>query len=202
MPRSCSASVSSISNSGVPVQLQCTVLSLFLIGFGEDLDLVGHHERRVESQSEMTDDRLVLVLLHKLLGAREGDLVDILVHLLGRHADTAVGHGQRFGFLVHGDVNRQVAQLALHFADRRKRLQLLGGVDRVRNQLAQENFMVRIEEFLDDGEDVLRRNSDFSVFHSAIVVVVFDFPADLPATNRVPVLFFCQSVRRTCQRPP
>ena len=44
-------------------------LGLFLIGFGEDLDLVGHHERRVEAQSEMTDDRLVLVLLHKLLGA-------------------------------------------------------------------------------------------------------------------------------------
>ena len=41
-------------------------LGLFLIGFGKDLDLVGHHERRVEAQSEMTDDRLVLVLLHKL----------------------------------------------------------------------------------------------------------------------------------------
>ena len=39
------------------------------IGFRENLDLVRHHECRVESQSEVADDRLVLVLLHELLGA-------------------------------------------------------------------------------------------------------------------------------------
>ena len=81
---------------------------------------------------------------------------------------SAVGHGQRFGLLVHGDVNRQVAQLALHFADRRKRLQFLGSIDRIGNQLAQENFMVRIEELFNHGEDILRRNPDFAVFHSFI----------------------------------
>ena len=139
---------------------------------GEDLHLARDHERRVESQSEVADDRLVLVLLHELLGTREGDLVDVLVYLLGRHAHAAVRHGQRLLLLVHGHTNRQVAQLAFGLADRREGFQLLGGIHGVRDQLAQEDFMFRIEEFLDDGEDILRRNSDFSVFHSLIVVVV------------------------------
>ena len=135
-------------------------------GPGEYLDLVGDHERGVESQSEVPDDGLVLILFHELLGAREGDLVDVFVDLLGRHAHAAVGHGERFLVLVGGDADRQVAQIALGLADRREGFQLLGGVHGVRNQLAQENFMVRVEEFLDDGENVLRRNSDFSVFHN------------------------------------
>ena len=139
---------------------------------GEDLHLVRDHKRRVESQSEVADDRLVLVLLHELLGTRECDLVDVLVYLLGRHAHAAVRHGQRLLLLVHGHTNRQVAQLAFGLADRREGFQLLGGIHGVRDQLAQEDFMFRIEEFLDDGEDILRRNSDFSVFHSLIVVVV------------------------------
>ena len=143
--------------------------------FGEYLDLVRHHERRVESQSEVADDGLILILLHELLGTRECDLVDVLVHLLGRHAHAAVRHGQRLLLLVRGHMDGQVAQIALHFADRRKGLQLLGGIHGVRDQLAQEDFMLRIEEFLDDGEDVLRRDSDFSVFHSLIVVVLLIF---------------------------
>ena len=143
--------------------------------FGEYFDLVRHHERRVESQSEVADDGLILILLHELLGTREGNLVDVLVHLLGRHAHTAVRHGQRLLLLVRGHMDGQVAQIALHFADRREGLQLLGGIHGIRDQLAQEDFMLRIEEFLDDGEDVLRRDSDFSVFHSLIVVVLLIF---------------------------
>ena len=161
------------------------------IGFRENLDLVRHHECRVESQSEMSDNGLVLILLHELLGAREGDLVDVFVHLLGRHADAAVGHGERFLLLVGGDADRHVAQIALGLADRREGFQLLGGVHGVRNQLAQENFMVRVEEFLDDGENVLRRNSDFSVFHSAIVVVVFDF---LPFLQQTVCQYFFSAI--------
>ena len=65
----------------------------------------------------MSDNGLVLILLHELLGAREGDLVDVFVHLLGRHADAAVGHGERFLLLVGGDADRHVAQIALGLAD-------------------------------------------------------------------------------------
>ena len=145
-------------------------LGTLLPGFRYDLHLVGHHERRVETQSEMPDDRLVLVLLHELLGPRESDLVDVFVDLFGRHADAAVGYGQRFGILVRRNADRQVAQVALHFADRREGLQFLGCVDSIGDQLAQENLMIRIKELFDYGEYILRRYSDFSVFHSFIVV--------------------------------
>ena len=150
--------------------------------FRKDFDFVRDHERRVESQSEVADDRLILILLHELLGTRERNLVDVLVHLLGRHAHTAVRDRQCFLLLVHGHVNRQVAQIALHFTDRREGLQLLGSIHGVRDQLAQEDFMLRIKEFFDDGEDVLRRNSDFSVFHCLIVVVLLIFHRDSQQT--------------------
>ena len=39
-----------------------------LVGARDDLDLVRNHERRVESQSEVPDDRLILVFGHELLG--------------------------------------------------------------------------------------------------------------------------------------
>ena len=134
---------------------------------GDDLHPVRHHERRVESETEVTDDRLVLVFGHELLGARERNLVDVAIHLLGRHAHAAVGDGQRARGGIRRDMNRQVAQLALRLADRREFLQLLGRIHGIRNQLAQENFVIRIQKFLDYGKDILRRNPDFSVFHSS-----------------------------------
>ena len=157
---------------------------------GDDLDLVRHHEGRIESQAEMADDRLVLVLLHELLGSREGNLVDVAVHLLGRHADAAVGHGERPGLLVDGHADREVAQFALGLADRREGLQLLGSIHGVRDQLAQEDLVVRVEEFLDDGKDIFRRNSDFSVFHNGIVCIFSVRPFRQKRTNGVPALFF------------
>ena len=69
---------------------------------------------------------------------------------------------------------------------------LLRSIDGFLGQLAQEYFLVRIEEFLDYGEDVLRSHSDFSVFHSHIL---FLFCSSAPiSTNRVPAPRICQSV--------
>ena len=141
--------------------------SLF-VGLGDDLHLVRHHEGRVETQTEVTDNRLVLVFFHELFGARECDLVDVAVDFIGCHADTAVGYGQRLFLLVDGDMDREVAQFALDFAERRKGFQLLGSIYGIGNQLTQKDFVIRVEEFLDYGEDVFRRNSDFSVFHGCV----------------------------------
>jgi len=168
---------------------------------GHDLHLVRDHERRVEAQSEVADDRLVLVFGHELLGPREGDLVDVAVHLLGRHAHAAVRHGQRLPLLVRRDANCEVAQLALCFAHRREGFELLRRIHGVRDQFAQEDFVVRIEEFLDHGEDILRGDSDFSVFHSRIVLfsVIFRFTAP---TNGVPAPVVCHFVSPVCHSPP
>ena len=68
-------------------------------------DLLRHHERAVEAQTEMTDDAalvalLRLVLLQKFLRAGKRDLTDILLDFVRRHADAVVRHGQRARVLV------------------------------------------------------------------------------------------------------
>ena len=67
---------------------------LRLVGQGIDGHPVRHHEGGVEAQAEVADDlvvvRLVLVLLQEILRAGEGDLVDVLIHLIRRHADAVV----------------------------------------------------------------------------------------------------------------
>ena len=125
-----------------------------LIRAGDDLHLFRHHERGVEAEPEVADDggRVVLVFLDELLGAGEGDLVDVAIDLVGRHAHAAVGDDE-LAFL-RADADREVAQLALELADGGQRLELLRGVDGVRDQLAEEDLVVAVEEFFDDGEDV------------------------------------------------
>ena len=111
----------------------------------------------------MTDDRggVVLVFLDELLRAREGDLVDILVNLLGRHTDTTIRDRDRTVVELHADC--QVAHLALELANRGQCFQLLGRVDSVRHQLTQEDLMITIQEFLNDREYILRCYSNVSL---------------------------------------
>ena len=160
---------------GRAVALPVHGFAALLVGSGDDLHLVRDHERRVEPQTEVADDRLILVLGHELLGAREGDLVDVAVDLVGRHADSAVGDREQPLVGVHRNADRQVAQFTLHFAARSQCFEFLRGVDCVRHQFAQEDFVVGIEEFLDDGKDVFGRHPDFTVCHSRILVLVCFF---------------------------
>ena len=113
----------------------------------------------------MADDSLILVLVEELLGTRECNLVDVLVDLLGGHTDTAVGDGQRLGILVGGDVDSQITQLAVHDTRRRECLEFLCCVYSIRNQFAQEDFVIRVEKLFDYGEDVFGRYPDFTCCH-------------------------------------
>ena len=97
---------------------------------------IGHHERRVEAQAEVTDDGLILILLHKLLGTREGYLVDVAIYLLGRHAYTAVGDCQGLGSLIDSYAYCQVAKLAIELTLRREGFELLRSIHSVGYQLA------------------------------------------------------------------
>ena len=139
----------------------------------------------------MADDRLILVLGHELLGAREGDLVDVAVDLVGRHADSAVGDREQPLVGVHRNADRQVAQFTLHFAARSQCFEFLRGVDCVRHQFAQEDFVVGIEEFLDDGKDVFGRHPDFTVCHSFSLFFPF-----AERSNYVPAHVSCQNDSR------
>ena len=112
----------------------------------------------------MADDAadLVLVLLQELARGRERDLVDVLVHFLLGHADAFVDDLEGLLLLVQLDADLEVAQLGLAVAGSGEGLQLLGGVHRVRDKLAEENLVVGIQELLDDGENVLGGYADLS----------------------------------------
>ena len=62
---------------------------------------------------------------------------------------------------MHGEV----AQLALEVALHGVCLELLGSVDGIGYQFAEENLMIAVEELFDDGEDVLGRNPNVTCFH-------------------------------------
>jgi hypothetical protein len=75
--------------------------------------LVGDDERRVEADAELADQVRVLgavrgELLEELARARLGDGADVLDHLLPRHADAVVRHGDRPGRRVVGDPDLRV----------------------------------------------------------------------------------------------
>ena len=65
-----------------------------LIGKGIDVHLVRHHERGIKAQTEMADDLivvgLVLIFLNEISRAGKGDLVDVFLHLVRRHAESVI----------------------------------------------------------------------------------------------------------------
>ncbi len=85
---------------------------------------------------------IVLIFLEEVVDARESNLVDVLVDFLFGHTDTAVRNrnGALVGIQCH--MYCQVTQFALELALLSQRLQLLRGINSVRNHLAQENLMV------------------------------------------------------------
>ena len=139
-------------------------LGAFLPAESVDGDFLADHESGIESEAEVADDgaELVLVLLKEFAGRREGDLVDVTVHLFLGHTDAAVDDFQGFLFLVQLDADLELAELALEIAAGGERLHLLGGVHCVGDELAQEDFVVGIEELLDHREDVFGGHADFA----------------------------------------
>ena len=117
-------------------------LGAFLPGEGVDSDFFAHHERGIESETEVADDVLVLVFLEELTGGRECNLVYILVDFFGGHAYAVVDYLQGLFLLVQFDLHLEVAQFALEFTVRSQNFQLLRCVHCVCHQLAQENLVV------------------------------------------------------------
>ena len=85
---------------------------------GDQGDLVGDDERRVETDSELADQLAVLGLvagqvLEELARTRAGDGADRLAHLLAAHTDAVVADRDRAGLLV----DRARAQEQARFID-------------------------------------------------------------------------------------
>ena len=163
-------------------------LRALLPGKRLDGDLLRDHERAVESEAEMADDAadLVLVFLQELARGRERDLVDVLVHFLPGHADAFVDDLQGLLLLIQLDTDLEVSEFSLAVAGSGERLQFLGGVHRVRDQLAKENLMVGIQELLDDGENVLGGYTDLSFVCHMLSFLDFSTSLEMTSENRPP----------------
>ena len=131
-----------------------TILTIFtilgLVTEREDLHFLAHHERRVETETEMSDNTGTLyivlchfVLLNKLFRAGESDLIDVLVHFFGGHADAVIRNGQRLFLLIYfyayaQVVHRHIAGVRLtadHF-------EFLCRINGIGNQLTQKDLVV------------------------------------------------------------
>ena len=144
---------------------------VLLIRKREDLHFLADHEGGIETETEMADDSLctVFVFVDKLLRAGESDLVDVFIHLLGGHSDTMIGNGQGLLGLIYTYAHAKVAQVALHFTNGRQSLQFLRSIHGIRDQLTQEDLMIRIQKFLDDGEDIITRHPNITFTHISFV---------------------------------
>ena len=99
----------------------CAFLFIFgLPGQGLDFHLAGYHKAGVEAQSKMANHgaflNLAFVLLHKFFCARKGHVVDVLLHLVLRHADASVHNAKLLFLLVDVYLNGQITRFALEFA--------------------------------------------------------------------------------------
>lgn len=114
-------------------------------------DLVGDHERGVESNTKLSNDgrcrgrRIGIASLkasQELFRPGSGDRSQVCNQLLARHPDTRVGDRQRAFDLIARDHDLQ-RSVEFRFATRRQPCQtkLLQGIARVRYKLTKEHFL-------------------------------------------------------------
>ena len=121
------------------------------VGLGDHRDLVGHHEGRVESHAELTDDvqlRVVgvLGLLLKLEGAALGDGAQVVFHLLLGHADAVVADGEGARLLVGDHHDLEIVPVQAHLVVGEGPVgQLVDGVAGVGDDLPEEDLLVGID---------------------------------------------------------
>ena len=105
----------------------------------------------------MSDDSVAVrffVFRDKIRCTGKGDLSNIFFNLLFRHADPVIFYGERLCLFVHRNLNavffircRSLAKLDQFF-------KLCNGVNAVGNDFSEENILVGIEPFFDDGHHV------------------------------------------------
>ena len=113
----------------------------------------------------MANDRVVLlfVFFEEVLGAGEGHLVDVALHLVGSHADAVVGDGEGLGLAVDPDADLPLTAFAA-VAGHGGHAPLADGIDPIAHQLPQEHLMAAVDGLLDDREDVLGVDLDLALF--------------------------------------
>ncbi len=130
-----------------------------------DRDLVGHDEARIEAHAELADELCVGLLVaaelaHEVLGTTFCDGAEVVDGFLARQADALVGDGDGARGLVERKAHVQVGLVfvQLGVVDGLE-AQLVAGVRCVRDQLAQEDFLVGVQRMRDEMQQL----RDFSL---------------------------------------
>ena len=124
------------------------------------MHLVGYHECGIETETEMTDDLilvgLVLIFLHKLCCAGESDLGNVLLYLIRCHTKTVIDKLHGFGFRIDDNLDLCLVIIGkLIFAHHLKLFQLGDRVTAVGDQLTHKNIVVGIQPLFNDWENII-----------------------------------------------
>ena len=143
------------------------------VGAGDDCDLIGDHERGVETDAELTDDvdggillRVLAEAVLELQRAAACDDAEVAVELLLGHADAVIRHRDRARILIRGDADLEVAARHAHvFVRERLVAELVDCVRGVRDDLTQENFLVRVDRVDHHVEQLFRLGLELFLCH-------------------------------------
>ena len=132
---------------------------------GDQLHLLGDHETGIEAQSKVANDGVafLFVFFEEVFGAGECNLVDIALDLIGVHADSVVGNGERVGFAVDPDADGGFGPLTA-VTTHRSHAPLANGIDTIAHQFAQEHLMAAVNGLFDDRKDVLGVDLNLALF--------------------------------------
>ena len=137
------------------------VRRILAIRAAHDLNALGHHERRVKTDTKLTDDidRVALalgVLGLELLAARMGDGTQVLLKLNGRHTDTIIRNGNGARIAVKTHTNRKIVLVDLHaIVCKALEIELVDCIRRVGDELAQEDLLVGVNRVDHEIEELL-----------------------------------------------
>lgn len=129
------------------------------IAQGIDLNIIGNHEGGIETQSEMTDNiiliRLILVFLKECAGARESDLCNVLLYFRFCHAQTRINKLDGLLIRVHDHLDTVLMIVRILILPHNFELVQLGDrVASVGDQFSYENIMITVEPFLNDRQHI------------------------------------------------
>ena len=126
-----------------------------------DRQPVGDDEAAVESNAELADQLGVLLLValerrHEFARPALRDGAEIRDRLGCRQADPVVGDRDRLGLRVEADAHFEVRLVLVERrVVQRLETQLVAGVRSIRDHLAQEDFLVRVERVGHEVQDLL-----------------------------------------------
>ena len=120
---------------------------------------IRYHECGIEAQSEMTDDlvgiALVLIFLNEIRSTGKCDLVDILFHFVGGHAQTVILEGQCLLLRIHDDIHTSLITFGKRIFSHHVQLFQLGhSIAAVRDQLSVENVVIGIQPLFNNRKNV------------------------------------------------